>query len=53
MEPTIENAHRVVPSITDKPMAIICKFIYRPERFKVLQKKRDLQNNVWITADLH
>ena len=31
---------------------IICKFIYRPERFKVLQKKRDLQNNVWITEDL-
>ena len=53
MELTIENAHRVVPSITDKPRAIICKFIYRPERFKVLQKKRDLQNNVWITADLH
>ena len=51
-ETTIENAHRVGPSITDKPRAIICKFIYRPERFKVLQKKRDLQNNVWITEDL-
>ena len=52
MEPTIENAHRVGPSITDKRRAIVCKFIYRPERFKVLQKKRDLQNNVWITEDL-
>ena len=51
-ETTIENAHRVGPSITDKPRAIICKFIYRPERFKVLQKKRDLQNNIWITEDL-
>ena len=48
----MENAHRVGPSITDKPRAIICKFICRPERFKVLQKKRDLQNNVWITDDL-
>ena len=52
MEPKIENAHRVGPSIADKPRAIICKFIYRPERVKVLQKKRDLQNNVWITEDL-
>ena len=51
-ETTIENAHRVGPSITDKPRAIICKFIYRPERFKVLQKKHDLQNNIWITEDL-
>ena len=32
-ETTIENAHRVGPSIIDKPRAIICKFIYRPERF--------------------
>ena len=52
MEPTIENAHRVGLSITHKRRAIVCKFIYRPERFKVLQKKRDLQNNVWITEDL-
>ena len=52
MEPTIENAHRVGLSITDKRRAIVCKFIYRPERLKVLQKKRDLQNNGWITEDL-
>ena len=53
MEPTIENAHRVgLRGITDKRRAIVCKFIYRPERLKVLQKKRDLQNNVWITEDL-
>ena len=51
MEPTIENAHRVGLSITDKRRAIVCMFIYH-ERFKVLQKKRDLQNNVWITEDL-
>ena len=52
LEPKIENVHRVGPSIADKPRAIICKFIYRPERFKVLQRKRDPQNNVWITEDL-
>ena len=28
MESTIENAHRVGPSITDKPRAIICKFFF-------------------------
>mgnify|MGYP000052493313 FL=1 len=28
------------------------KSIYRPERFKVLQKKCDLPKNVWITEDL-
>ena len=31
MKPKIENAHRVSLSIADKPRAIICKFIYRPE----------------------
>ena len=34
LEPKIENARRVGPSIVDKPRAIICKFIYRPGRFK-------------------
>lgn len=52
LEPKIENVRRVGPSIVDKPRAIICKFLYRPERFKVLQRKRDPQNNVWITEDL-
>ena len=51
MEPKIENAHRVGPSIADKPRAIICKFVYCPERFKVLQKKRDLQNIVWRSGE--
>ena len=31
MKPKIENAHRVSLSIADKPRAIICNFIYRPE----------------------
>ena len=35
-----------------KPRAIICKFVYRPERYKVIQKKRDLKDGVWITEDL-
>ena len=52
LEPVIENAHRVGPRADNKPRAIICKFLYRPERYKVFQKKRDLQDGVWITEDL-
>ena len=52
LEPVIENAHRVGPRADNKPRAIICKFLYRSERYKVFQKKRDLQDGVWITEDL-
>lgn len=52
LEPVIENAHRVGPRADNKPRAIICKFLYRPERYKVFQKKRDLQDGVWIIEDL-
>ena len=36
MEPEIENAHRVGPRNDDKPRVIICKFLYRPQRYKVI-----------------
>ena len=52
MEPEIENAHRVGPRNEDKPRVIICKFLYRPQRYKVIQKKRDLEDGIWVTEDL-
>ena len=52
LEPKLENAHRVGPRSDSKPRAIICKFVYRPERYKVIRKKRDLKDGVWITEDL-
>ena len=33
MEPEIENAHRVGLRNDDKPRVIICKFLYRPQRY--------------------
>ena len=52
MEPLIENAHRL-GTVRDNgtPRPIMCKFSYRPERFQVVKRKREL-NNVWITEDL-
>ena len=52
MEPEFENAHRVGPRNDDKPRVIICKFLYRPQRYKVIQKKRDLEDGIWVTEDL-
>ena len=52
MEPEIENAHRAGPRNNDKPRVIICKFLYRPQRYKVIQKKRDLEDGIWVTEDL-
>ena len=52
MKPEIENAHRVGPRNDDKPRAIICKFLYRPQRYKVIQKKRALEDGIWVTEDL-
>ena len=46
------SIHRAGPRSDAKPRAIICKFVYRPERFKVIRKKRDLSDGVWITEDL-
>ena len=36
LEPKLENAHRAEPRSDSKPRAIICKFVYRPERHKVI-----------------
>lgn len=52
IEPVIEHAHRIGPRSDNKPRTIICKFLYRPERLKVLQMKRDLQDGVWVTEHL-
>ena len=48
LEPKLENAHRAGPRSDSKPPAIICKFVYRPERHKVIRKKRDLKDGAWI-----
>ena len=50
MEPEIENAHRVGPRNDDKPRVIICKFLYRPQRYKVIQKKRGLEDGICPTV---
>lgn len=52
LEPKLENVHRAGPRSDAKPRAIIYKFVYRPERYKVIQKKRDLKDGVCITAGL-
>lgn len=52
MELEVENAHRVGPRNDDKPRVVICKFLYRPQRYKVIQKKRDLVDGIWLTEDL-
>ena len=46
LEPKLENAHRAGPRSDSKPRAIICKFVYGPERYKVIRKKRDLKDGV-------
>ena len=46
LEPKLENAHRAGPRSDSKPRAIICKFVYRPERYKVTGKKRDPSDGV-------
>ena len=52
LEPKLESAHRAGPRSDSKPRAIICKFVYRLERYKVIRKKRDLKDGIWITEDL-
>lgn len=55
IETSIENAHRIGGPRADDgadPRPIIAKFIYRPERFCVIQKKRDLKNGVRVSEDL-
>ena len=40
LEPKLENVHRAGPRSDAEPRAMICKFLYRPERYKVIQKKK-------------
>ena len=55
IKPAIENAHRIGgPRISAANVSrpIIVKFLYRPERFQVIQKKRSLKNGVRVSDDL-
>jgi len=53
LQSNIENAHRIGPFKDDgTPRPILAKFLYRPERFKVIKKKRDLRNGVRVSDDL-
>ena len=36
LEPKLENTRRAGPRSDSKPRATICKFVYRPERHKVI-----------------
>ena len=53
--PVIENAHRIGRPRTDSganSRPIIAKFLYRPERLQVIQKKTMLKNGVTVSDDL-
>ena len=54
MEPEIENAHRVGSRNDDKPRVIICRCLYRLQRYKVIQKKRTRyqEDGIWVSEDL-
>jgi len=45
LEPKLENTHRAGPRSDSKSRAIICKFVYRPERYEVIRKKREITDN--------
>lgn len=53
MQPNIENAHRIGPFKDDgTPRPILAKFLYCPERFKVIKKKREVRDGVSVSDDL-
>ena len=53
LEAAIKNAHRIGPSREDgSPRPIIAKFLYRPERRNILQKKKSLKNGIYFFEDL-
>lgn len=55
IKPMIENAHRIGRPRTgaaSDPRPVIAKFLYRPERFRVIQNKRSLKNGVRVSDDL-
>jgi len=52
LQANIESAHRIGPFKDDGiPRPILAKFLYHPERFRVI-KKRDLRNGVRVSDDL-
>ena len=52
-QPSIENAHRIGPFKDDgTSRPILAKFMYRPERLRVIKKKRDLRDGVSVSDDL-
>lgn len=50
----IENAHRTGKPSQGKPRHIVAKFLRRPERFQVLQQKRNMlkDHNIIVCEDL-
>ena len=53
LQSNIENAHRIGPFKDDGTLRpILAKFLYCPERFRVIKKKRDLRNGVRVSVDL-
>ena len=53
LQSNIENAHRIAPFKDDgTPRPILAKFLYRPELFRVIKKKRDLRDGVRVSDDL-
>ena len=53
LQSNIENAHRIRPFKDDgTPRPILAKFLYRPELFRVIKKKRDLRDGVRVSDDL-
>ena len=51
-EANIENAHRTGRKRLGKPRHIVAKFLYRPERRKILSNRRNLSDNVWVVEGL-
>ena len=53
LQSNIEKAHRIGPFKDDgTPRPILAKFLYRPERFRVIKKKKDLRDDVRVSEDL-
>ena len=49
LQPSIENAHRIGPFKDDGTPRL---FLYRPERFRIIKKKRDLRDGMRVSDDL-
>ena len=47
-----ENAHRTGKARGNQPRQIIAKFLYRPDIRRIMMRRRDLKDGVFVTADL-